>query len=189
MGILESLLNIPLIIIAFATIVNSIFILCSFCETRRMRKFQTDPRIAVRLEKTKYELIGFDLVIKNEGKGTAKNVEFIFKGNPEYFKGSTDPAIKINSLEIIKRGMKEIFPGSQNRYYLGTTNPEEFEEIMNNPWEIKVFYETIDNEKKNEAYIIDIYQFKEEFMEEPRMKEISKHLDSIQKSLQIISAK
>ena len=75
-------------VVAFSTGVYAVLTWRLVTETRRMREFQMEPRVCIRVEADRTGLLGYELVIQNEGQGVAKNVRFGFEGDPTYFRNS-----------------------------------------------------------------------------------------------------
>ena len=132
--------NIPIVVIAISTVINSCFIFFSYKETAKIRKSQTDPRIVVRIDKDTLYNNSRQLIIANEGKGIAKNIKFEFDGDDSYLASSIYPPTAIKNLEIIEQGVNEMSPGNHFKYLLETANPEEFEDISGKQWKFKVLY-------------------------------------------------
>ena len=154
-------------------------------ETRRMREVQTEPRVSVRVEANRDGNHGYELVIRNEGLGPAKNVHFEFEGDPSYFRsswmGRSPPTI--DQLPVIKDGLDYLEPDQKFIFPLGSTSEEEFSRATQAPWIFNVKYQNLFGKYKLDTYTVDFSQFLGTFFERKLLKEISEHLDSIQKDL------
>ena len=69
------------------------------------------------------------------------------------------------------------------RFFLGTVTTEEFHRAVKSPWTFTITYEDLYGDTKKNTYIADFSQFLGETFDENWMKDISKHLDSIQKDI------
>ena len=100
-----------LIIFSFAVAISTIFYAFLtyklVCESKRMRELQIEPLVVVKVEPEHTGWHGYEVVIKNEGQGPAKNVSFSFKGDATYFRNSFTMGgpPPINELPIIKDGL------------------------------------------------------------------------------------
>ena len=72
-------------VVAASTVVYAVLTSRLVTETRRMREVQTEPRVSIRVEVDHTGRPGYELTIRNEGQGAAKNVKFEFEGDPSYF--------------------------------------------------------------------------------------------------------
>lgn len=63
-------------IVAISTIIYAILTGSLVRETKKMRKVQTEPKIAVYLEQNNAIQNSLDMVIKNIGMGSAHNIKF-----------------------------------------------------------------------------------------------------------------
>ena len=154
-------------------------------ETRQMRQVQTEPRIAVRVEASETGRNGYDLVIRNEGSGAAKNVAFEFTGDTSYFRhswvGRAPP--RVNELPIIKNGLDYLEVSQQYRFDLGTVTKPEFERASESPWIFRTVYDGLYGSSHSDTYRIDFSQFGGTFFVPDRLKEIANHISKIQLEL------
>ena len=182
----ETLIVIFTGVVAITTLVYMLITGWLALETRKMRQAQTEPRVSVRVEEDQSGFPGFELVIKNEGNGPAKEVRFEFTGDPSYFHnsvlGKSPPTV--DQLPAIKEGLDLIEAGYTLRFALGNVDPEEFERAILNPWRFYVSYKSLSGkETKKLPYIIDFSQFEGQFFAKNWMQEISNSLANIQKDL------
>ena len=115
-------------------------------ETRLNEEVQTEPRVSVRVEASRDGNHGYELVIRNEGLGPAKNVHFEFEGDPSYFRSSwmgrsTPPTI--DQLPVIKDGLDYLEPDQKFIFPLGSTSEEEFSRATQAPWIFHVKYQSL----------------------------------------------
>ena len=171
--------------VAASTVVYAVLTWKLVSETRRMREVQTEPRVSVRVEASQGGHQGYELVIRNDGQGPAKNVRFKFKGDPSYFRnswiGRSPPSV--DQLPAIKDGLDNLEPGQTFRFPLGSTSEEEFSRATQAPWVFHVKYQSLFGKCKLDTFPVDFSQFQGTFFERTPLKEISEHLDSIQKDL------
>ena len=122
--------------VALSTVGLAVLTCWLVSETRRMREVQTEPRVSIRVEADHTGRPGYELTIRNEGQGAAKNVTFEFKGDPSYFRNSwvNRSPPEINELPVIKDGLKYLEPSQVYRFPLGTLSPAEYERAIEAPW-------------------------------------------------------
>lgn len=154
-----------------------------------MREAQTEPRVSIRLEMDHTGLHGYELVIRNEGEGVARNVRFEFEGDSSYFRESFIRGVlpTVDQLPIITDGLPYLEPGQTFRFSLGTVSEKEFNRAAGDPWIFRVQYENLFGEQRKDTYPLDFSQFRGMFFAPNRLVEISQHLDSIRKDLNRVS--
>ena len=115
-------------VVALSTVVYAVLTWKLVAETRTMRESQTEPRVSIRVESDITGAPGYELVIRNEGQGVARNVSFEFEGDPSYFRKSwlinKPPAV--DDLPVIMDGLDYLEPKQTYRFPLGTVSDEEF---------------------------------------------------------------
>ena len=172
-------------VVALSTVVYAVLTWRLVTETRRMREVQTEPRVSIRIEADRTGLLGYELVIQNEGQGLAKNVRFEFEGDPSYFRNSwvnrRPPAV--NDLPIIKNGLDYLEPNQSYRFPLGTVSSEEFERAIEAPWTFRIHYESLYGKRKSDTYVVDFSQFSGMFFESNYLKEIAEHMKAVREDL------
>ena len=172
-------------VVALSTVVYAFLTWRLVSETRRMRKVQTEPRVSVRVEPDHTGLPGYELVIANEGQGPAINVHFKFTGDSTYFRSSfqgTAPP-PIDQLPAIRDGLAYMEAGYILRYTLGTVSAKEFGRAAQHPWKFDVKYKNLTSGEKEDTYVVDFSQYKGAIFAKNRLKEMSKHLESMRKDL------
>lgn len=172
-------------VVAASTVAYAILTWKLFSETRQMREAQTEPRVSMRLEMDHTGLHGYELVIRNEGQGVARNVRFEFEGDSSYFRKSFKRGVlpTVDQLPIIKDGIPFLESGQTFRYSLGMVSEEEFNRAAGGPWIFRVRYENLYGKEKRDAHTLDFSQFRGMFFAPNRLVEISQNLDSIRKDL------
>ena len=154
-------------------------------ETRILRKAQTEPRVSVRVELDHDGRHGFELVVRNEGQGPAKNVIVNFDGGPNFFAESnqSDWKPEMHRLPIIKEGVPFMETGETLRYFLGMTSKQAFKYAAATPWTFCAEYQNLSGDQKNDAYRVDFSQFKGMLFDRNYLEQIAKHLDSVRKDV------
>ena len=172
-------------VVAVSTVAYAILTWKLFSETRQMREAQTEPRVSIRLEMNHTGLHGYELVIRNEGQGVARNVRFEFEGDSSYFRESFIRGVlpTVDQLPIITDGLPYLESGQVFRFSLGMVSEEEFNRAAGDPWIFRVRYENLYGKEKKDTYTLDFSQFRGMFFAPNRLVEISQHLDSIRKDL------
>ena len=154
-------------------------------ETQKMRRVQTNPRVSVRVEMDHTGMSGYELVVRNEGQGPARNVRFAFNGDSSYFRngvvGRAPPCVE--ELAIIKNGLDHLEAGQTFRFFLGTVTPQEFERASQSPWVFHTEYEDMYGKFLKDTYTVDFSFFSGMFFEPDRLEEISTALKDLQKDL------
>ena len=145
--------------------------------------------VDIRLEMDHTGLHGYELVIRNEGEGVARNVRFEFEGDSSYFRESFIRGVlpTVDQLPIITDGLPYLEPGQTFRFSLGTVSEKEFNRAAGDPWIFQVQYENLFGEQRKDIYPLDFSQFRGMFFAPNRLVEISQHLDSIRKDLNRVS--
>ena len=185
MGIEDSLILTFTIVVGVSTFFYTIITGWLTYETRKMRLAQTEPRISVQVELDRDGSPGYELVIRNEGQGPAKNVQFEFEGDSTYFRnsflGNAPPTV--DQLPAIKDGLDYMESGRTLRFTLGTVHPQEFQRAIQEPWRFLVKYQNLGGKKKRSTFVVDFSQFLGGVFSPNRLEEISDHLDVIRKDL------
>jgi len=149
-------------------------------ETRRMREVQTEPKISVFPQLNEQTGMGIDLVIRNDGQGSAYNIGFTFEGDPTYF----DAERPTDQLPIIKNGLTFLGPNQTFRFLLGFLFGDAFNKATQNPWSIDVSYENQNQRTYQHSYTIDFAQFSQLIIGGGSpLDKIEKHLDALQKDI------
>ena len=156
----DSLIVIFTGVVAVSTVFYVVLTWRLVSETRRMRKAQTEPRVSLRVEPAFH---GMELVIRNEGQGTAKNISFEFEGDPSYFEdplrvGPDGNRVSlIEEISVLKDGLAYLEPRQTLRFFLGRP---ELNNIGQIPWTFHSKYETLSGEAVRDTYIVDFSQFR-----------------------------
>ena len=185
MGAADSLILAFTIVVGVSTFFYTIITGWLTWETRKTRLAQTEPRISVQLEQERDGLPGYELVIKNEGQGPAKNIRFQFEGDASYFRSSLHGNVPppIDQLPAVTDGLDYMESGRTLRFTLGTASPPEFQRAVQEPWRFCVRYENLSGQRRTAAFVVDFSQFLGGVFSPNRLEEISNHLDAIRKDL------
>ena len=172
-------------VVAGSTVVYAFLTWRLVSETRRMREVQTEPRVSVRIEQNHTGQSGYELVVRNEGQGPAKNVRFVFKGDASYFRRSflRNAPPTVDQLPVIKDGLDYMETGQTFRFTLGIVSREEFDRAAQAPWTFCTKYENLYGRTKEDIYVVDFSQFRGGIFDTNWPEKISKHLDFIQRDL------
>lgn len=172
-------------VVALSTVVYAVLTWKLVAETRTMRESQTEPRVSIRVESDLTGDPGYELVIRNEGQGVARNVSFKFEGDPSYFRNSwlinKPPAV--DELPVIVDGLDYLEPKQTYRFPLGTVTQEEFGRAVGNPWIFHTRYESIQGKRKSDKYVIDFSQFLGTVFENNYLRELTGHMKAVRKDL------
>jgi len=171
-------------VVAISTVIYAGLTWSLVRETRRMREVQTEPKISVFIEFNERTGYGMDMVIRNDGQGSANNIKFKFQGDPTYF----DKDRPIDQLPIIKKGLTYQAPNQTFRIFLGFLLGDAYDSAIQNPWSIDVVYESHSKQSYQDSYTIDFSLFSGLMLEgaSPIYK-IEKHLDALQRDVHHLS--
>lgn len=168
-------------LVAVSTVFYALLTLKLVTETRRMREVQTEPRISIRPELA--ENVGhggIELVIRNEGLGSAQNIRFEFQGDPTYFELSGP----IDQLPVIKNGLQYLGPNQSFRFLLGWLFGEAFTRANQEPWVFEIQYENQVGSKKKDKFVVDFSQFSQLIVGGgPPLYKMEKHLEKLQRDV------
>ena len=153
-------------------------------ETRRMREVQTEPRVSIFPQLNEQTGMGIDLVIRNDGQGSAYNISFVFHGDPTYF----DAERPTDQLPIIKDGLPFLGPNQTFRFLLGFLFGDAFNKAIQEPWSFDLSYENQDKHTYQNSYTVDFSQFAQLIVGggSPIYK-IEKHLEKLQRDVHHLS--
>lgn len=163
--------------VAISTVVYAILTYKLVNETKKVRESQIAPHITVTYSPREEWINLIDFIIKNDGMGSAYNINFEMITDPKYFKEN-----KLSELNLIKNGLKFLAKSQEIRFFLTSLNYEP--EAAEKPIKIKVTYSDSLNNKFSEIFILDfseIYGMSQ--LGEPPLYKIAKSLDSIQSDL------
>ena len=146
-------------VVAISTAVYAFLTYRLVAETRRLREIQTEPVISVRAEfSPRAESGGLELVIRNEGQGGARNINFRFDGDPTYFveSGIDTP---INEMPVLRDGLQYLGPNQRFDVLMGWLRGDSYQRAIEKPWIFHVTYENDMRKCRKSTYVVDFAQF------------------------------
>lgn len=164
-------------LVTAATVVYAVLTWMLVSETRRMRRAQTDAKVAISLDSRPGYLNFIDLLVRNEGVGPAYDIRF----EVAMVGGGGDDSVleAIQSLGFVEHGMDYFSPGQEIRSFL-TSMTENFEAKMKTRIQVRTCYRTASGEQVNDVYLLDFSVFKGRCqLGEPDLHSIAKSLKSI----------
>jgi len=150
-------------------------------ETRRMRRAQTDAKMAIGLDVREDAINLVELFVRNEGVGPAHDVRFevAMVGSG----GHAEILDSILSLGFISQGLAYFSPGQEIRSFL-TSMAIEFESKIATKIRVTIGYSTASGERRRDLYILDFAVFKGRHqLGEPDLHSIAKSLKSLAKDV------
>lgn len=100
-------------VVMVATAVYATLTVMLVLETRRMRRAQTEPEVVVRLQPSETWLHLIELVVENNGMGTAYDLRLEATPDMEYEAGK-----RISGIGLFKHGVRALGPRQSMRTYL-----------------------------------------------------------------------
>ena len=149
----ETLIKVFTGVVAASTLIYAGFIGWLACETRKIRKAQTEPRVGVRVSLVDGSRM--ILEIRNQGQGLAKNISFEFNNAPNYFDGE----LPVGQLPAIEKGLPYLETGQSFSYPLGTATSSALEKAAKSPWTFVVSYSDVAGHSSKETYNVDFNLF------------------------------
>jgi hypothetical protein len=124
---------------------------------RRLAAAELDPAITVYLERDRLHFSFFDLVIRNAGRGTARNVKL--RAEPDIPVDTTDEDSRLSRMAIFQRGVSMMGPLQEIRTFYGS-----YPQAPKEPITIHVTYDrelpgAIQGRAVRTTFVIDITQF------------------------------
>jgi hypothetical protein len=167
-------------VVAVATAVYAILTWRLVSETRRMRRAQTDAKMAIGLDVRKEQINLVDLFVRNEGVGPAYDVEFevgmLGDGHPEILES-------VQTLGFIDQGIGYFSAHQEIRSFL-TTMVGDFESKVATKIRVTVSYSTASGEHVVDPYVLDFAIFKGRHqLGEPDLYSIAKSLKALAKDV------
>lgn len=136
-------------VVAFATVIYAILTWKLVSETKKIRKVQTEPKIAVIIQPSERHVNIIDMEIQNIGLGPAFYLKFSIDPDFEYMKGKF-----LSEIGFIKNGLNYLSPNQKLKFFL-TTLTEDFERKVKNTFKINISYKNSIGDKFKDSYIID----------------------------------
>lgn len=170
-------------IVALSTVVYAILTARLTSETKRMRKSQTEPKIAIYLQRNRAALGFFDLVIKNIGLGPAYNVTFQVL---EEFK--VEQGRNLSAIDFIHEGINYMPPDYTIETFFFSIIGKQYAEIINKNIKIRVEYKNSEGKSISEIIKLNMSQFKGiECLGDDPINKIAQCIEKIQKDIHDLS--
>lgn len=112
----------------------------------RLTDAELDPAVTVYIELGRYAHSSFDLVIKNAGRGAARNVSF--RVEPEGPGDASEGVPRLSNMAIFQRGIAFLGPSQELRTYYGS-----YPELEANPMLVHVTYERESSERRRQRMV------------------------------------
>ena len=100
-------------VVMTATVVYALLTAALVAETKRMRRAQTEPEVVIRLQPSETWLMLIELVVENNGMGTAYDLELEATPDFEYKPGS-----RLSDLGLFKHGLRVLGPRQSMKTFL-----------------------------------------------------------------------
>ena len=172
-------------VVAAATVVYAWLTWSLVSETRRMRRVQTDARVAVTVMPSPYAFGFADLLVRNFGAGAATDVKFeIVETKPG--QGDAETLKALRGFGFMKNGFGYMAPGYEHRTFLVGIVGRSEQTVQTNI-HVRVTYRSPSGEAHDECYPIDLTQFWNRFrLGDPPMDRIAKELELLRKQVERI---
>lgn len=122
---------------------------------RRLAEAELDPFVTIYIEPQRIYPYFLDLVIKNVGRGPARQLTFIVEPDVPLWSNDTH---RLTNIAIFRRGMDFLAPSQEIRTFYGT-----YFELVKDPISIHVSYSKESLHRKAEqvrsSFILDVTQF------------------------------
>lgn len=152
---------------------------------RRLAEAELDPAITIYLERDRLHFSFFDLVIRNAGRGTARNVKL--RAEPDIPVDITDDESRLSRLGIFQQGISMMGPLQEIRTFYGS-----YPHAQKEPITIHVTYDrelpgAMRRRSVRTTFVIDVTQFGGlSRIGEPPELTVTKSLDQIATDLRHI---
>lgn len=163
-------------VVAVATAVYAILTWRLVSETRRMRRAQTDAKMAIGLDVREQQVNLVDLFVRNEGVGPAYAVRFEVEMLGD---GYATILESITALGFVSQGLEYFSPHQEIRSFL-TSMIGDFESKLATRIRVTVSYSTASGERLSDDYMLDFSLFRGRHqLGEPDSYSIAKSLKSL----------
>jgi len=136
--------------VAIAAIVYAYLTSKLTSETKKMRKAQTEPKVAVTIQPEERYINFIDMIIQNIGSGLAYDIKLRINPDFEYDTGKF-----LSQLGIMKKGLNCLLPHQKYEFFL-TSMTEDTEKKLKTSFEINVTYKNGLRKPYEDTYPIDL---------------------------------
>ena len=165
-------------VVMAATVVYAMLTASLVRETKRMRRAQTDPDVAVYLEHDEHNIGVLHFVVKNIGSGPAYDLKFELNDMRMRDWG----AESIQRLSLWEKGLPYLAPGSSIRTVAGAAFQEGAKDFT---LTTVVTYEDADGGRRTGTFVLDFANYTGiTQLGEPPMKKLVKEIEAIRRSLE-----
>jgi len=164
-------------IVALSTATYALLTWRLVSETKKMREVQTEPKISISIETRKEWISLIDLNIQNIGLGPAFDIKFKINNDFEYEKGES-----LLNLGFVKNGIPYLAPEQRINFFF-TSMASNFNEKVNNSFEIEVTYKNNIGKLYNDKFLIDFSHLVGLSQISDPICKMSKNIESIEKAI------
>lgn len=165
-------------VVMAATVVYALLTASLVRETKRMRRAQTDPDVAVYLEHDENNIGVLHFVVRNIGSGPAYDLKFQLKE----MQMNDWAAESIQRLSLWDKGLPYLAPGSSIRTVAGAVFQEGAKDFTIS---VSVSYESADRGKRSSMYVLDFANYTGiTQLGEPPMKKLVKEIEAIRRTIE-----
>ena len=138
---------------------------------------QAEPLISVSIEPDRFDNLSMNLIIENIGNGIAYDVRF--KSIPDFHMFGDR---YLSQIGLFKNGLPFFAPHQKLILFL-TWMPEDYENKINNPFDIEIKYQNWCKLPTTKLHHIDLFLFGEHPLTENPLSIIARNVEGINKKL------
>jgi hypothetical protein len=173
-------------VVALSTVVYAILTALLVLETRRMRRYQNEPRIEVAVRPREEWINLVNLYVRNIGLGAAYDLSFEISSSAT--EGVKLLVASFTESAFLTTGMKYLGPGQEVATGFSSMT-DHFDEKIQAVIEVRVRYAAMDGHRYYGAFRIDMSEFKGRSMSgKPHLYSIAQSLDKMEKELGRLSS-
>lgn len=162
-------------VVMLATVVYALLTWHLVSETKKLRKAETDPNLSIFLEPEEQWISLMDLVIQNNGRGAAYDINFQITPDFEYGKGEY-----LSSLPFMQT-IKYMAPGQRLKFFLASA-VEVLPRATGKAFKITASYKNATGQTFQEEFNLDFEHFRGMHkIGEPPIYKIANTLEKFQK--------
>jgi hypothetical protein len=172
-------------VVGAATVFYAILTWAIVTETKKLRKVETDPLVAIYIEHDERWIQCIDLVVKNIGKGPAYAISFNIE--PDFLMDASRNKY-LSDISFMKE-IKYLPPGNSLKTFLAMAPDVLERDSKERAFKISVSYKGKDEQEHEETYNIDfeLLTGKERIGEHPLVK-ISKEIEGVSSEIHALGA-